>query len=119
MGVRNVSTFISYILGKKTLLSCARLILRKPRLRFPAAAEGFVEGDEVLGDGFFALRELVFGLIERALGVEDIEEISEALGVKFVSQLDPPPVGLRFVLQRTVANLLLGISDEGVFHILQ
>src|SRR5947208_16780550 len=99
MEVRNVSTFISYILGKKTLLSCARLILRKPRLRFPAAAEGFVEGDEVLGDRFLALHELIFGLIERALGIEDIEEISEALGVKFISQFHPPPVGVRFILQ--------------------
>ncbi len=38
---------------------------------FPAAAEGFVEGDEVGGHGGLGLGQFVFGLEEGALGVQD------------------------------------------------
>src|SRR6266516_339744 len=58
----------------------------QPRFRFPAAAEGFVERDEVLRHGALAIHLLIFGLIEGTLGVEHAEEIAKAFGVKFVRQ---------------------------------
>jgi len=41
---------------------------------FPAAAESFVEGDEIGHDCRLALDELVLRGVERALGFQDVEE---------------------------------------------
>ena len=58
-------------------------------------------------------------MVERTLGIEDIEEVGQALGVKFIGQFDLLPVCLGLILQRTVADLFLGISHQRVLNVLQ
>lgn len=45
---------------------------------FPAAAEGFVEGDEVEEGCRFALEEVLLRLVKGALCVDEVEEAGEA-----------------------------------------
>src|SRR5215510_3107297 len=112
IGGRNVSIFVARavfifflslghvgFLMKKAFLSCSWLVLRQSRLHLPASAEGFVKGDEILRDGLLALDELVLGQIERALGVEDVEEVRKAFGIEFIGQFHRPLIGLRSLLQ--------------------
>jgi len=54
--------------------------------RLPAAAEGFVEADEVLGDEAVGKGEGVAEGEEGALGVEDGGEVEEAVEVLVVSE---------------------------------
>ena len=86
-------------------------------LNFPAAAEGFVEGDEVDGDGAVAVGELVLGGVEGAFGVEDVEEAGDAVGVAIVGELEGLLAGIDGLGEGLAAGLLVGVGDEGVLDI--
>src|SRR5208337_1799612 len=76
---------------------------------FPSAAQGLIETNEVLGHRLVALDQLVFGLIERALGVEHVDEAGKPVGVELVGQVQGIPAGRHRIFERTPADLFLGI----------
>lgn len=59
----------------------------------PSAGKGFVEGNEVLGDGARAVHQLIFSSKEGAFGIEHVEEVAEALGVEFVRNFQRAAIG--------------------------
>src|SRR5437763_543875 len=70
---------------------------------FPAAAEGFVDGDEIAGGGLLAYRVVVLQSIELALGVEQIEQLGEAAFVPLGRQLDGALAGGEGVVETVEA----------------
>ena len=67
------------------------LCLREPRRllqRFPSAAQGLIETNEVLGHRLVALDQRVLRLIERALGIEHVDEAGKPVGVELVGQVE-------------------------------
>ena len=68
---------------------------RRPKFRrFPAAAKGFVEGDEIGGNRPVALDERVLRLIEGAFGVQHVDETGQAGGIELIGQVQGFLAGL-------------------------
>ena len=86
---------------------------------FPAAAEGFVEGDKVGGDRLVGLDERVLGREKFTLGVEHGEKVDDASLVLLSRQLDGSPCGGHGVGKSGAAGLLAGVADQGVLDLLQ
>ena len=98
---------------------CVRCRLAECKGRFPAAAEGFIEGDEAGQDVGFTLEALVLGGEEGALGVEDVKEIDETLFVEVVGDVECFLAGLDGGGEFDEAVLFFGVADEGVFDVFE
>ena len=67
---------------RRTIMLCRRLFRNFSLL--PATAQRFIDCDQVLTDGFFALCEGVLGLVKRALGINDVDKAHQSLQVKLI-----------------------------------
>src|SRR5215472_8436723 len=94
-------------LGEDRLNACPTYLL-------PAAAEGFVDGDQVGDDGGVALGEIVFGGELLTLSVEHAEKVGEAAGVDFVGERSRLATGLDLGEQALAAVLFMAVSGERV-----
>ena len=98
---------------------CVRCRLAEFRGRFPAAAEGFIEGDEAgqyVGLGLYAL---VLCGEEGAFGVEYVEEIDETLFVEVVGDIEGLLACFDGCGEFDEAVLFFGVADEGVFDVFE
>ena len=85
----------------------------------PAAAEGFVERDQVGGDQAIALHELILGRCEGALGVDHVEEVAGAALIERVGQVYGAAVSVDGLLQELAAALLFGVGRQRVLHVFE
>ena len=86
-------------------------------VRIPTAAKGFVELHQVCRDAGLAGGKLQLDGVEAALGDQNAEEIAEAAGVELLGEIDGALVGGDCISQDLRAILVLGVGDQGVFHI--
>ena len=71
---------------------------------FPAAAQSFVQGDQVRCHACLAHRKIAFRRIKRALRVEDIEKGNESLSVQVIGHLLGATIGRHRFDQRSIAG---------------
>jgi hypothetical protein len=78
----------------------------------PTAAEGFVELDEVLGNGLIALHLRVLRFVERAFGIEHLQEIREAAFIELGGNFKGLLIRVYGLGEGLLADLFLGVGDE-------
>ena len=97
-----------------TLLRVSQFIFR-----LPSAAERFVQRDQIRRHGAFTVHELIFGLIQRTLGVEHVEKIAEPFRIKFVRQFQRASIRRHRFVERAIPDVLVRVSDQRVLDVFE
>src|SRR6059036_358860 len=117
---RGTAALVSQHFRFLRLTSWVRAVCRgKPFVGLPSTTESLVESDEVGVEITFALNERILRDVERALGSEQVQEVSLTLGVKLGREFNRSPVGGDCSRERPVMFLFLGERDECVLDFLQ
>ena len=85
----------------------------------PAAAQRFIQGDELQERGGVAGKERLFGGDQLLLAADQVEDVDEAADIPLIGELDEPRVVVAVVGKLAAGGDIFAVGDERALGLLE